>query len=164
MNIQWYKSLFAIPQNIENKYLRFYNHKDCKDSYCAPVISNGTLYTQIDYCGTQEQSFSYTNHGARKVKADLTPNVFIAGRRYDTMLRELIGFGYFKEKASILDKNLEIQANSQQVLDLKNGAVSCYNELNNNSAITTCAFVHNKHNMIAVSFIMCPPPCQIPGR
>lgn len=150
MNIQWYKSLFAIPQNIENKYLRFYNHQDCKDSYCAPVISNGTLYTQIDYSGTQEQSFSYTNHGARKVKADLTPNVFIAGRRYDTMLRELVGFGYFKEKASILDKNLEIQANSQQVLDLKNGALSCYNELNNNSAITTCAFVHNKHNMLAV--------------
>ena len=148
MSFQWYTSNFS--KSIKDNLLRIYTQGTENVSYCAPVISNGTLYTQLDFCGTQKQSIPYTNHGVRKVNVDLTPGVFVAGRRYDTMLRQLIAFGYFEEKCLVDNNVLEKNSNAQQVLDLYNGATGCKVEYKNNLGITTFAFVHSQYPMIAV--------------
>ena len=54
--------LFLMQSAFSDDLLRYYQSSD-KKSYCAPVISNGTIYTQIDISGTQKQDVRSTWHG-----------------------------------------------------------------------------------------------------
>ena len=137
-------SSLLANQTSPGKLVRHYQTSKDKVSYCAPVISNGTLYTQLDISGSQKQNVRYTNHGKRASRLDLTPGVYLAGRRYDTLRRELIPFGYFEDNCSN-----EVKESSQS-LDLGNGSTECLNLYKNGSSIYTQAFVHHNRPMVVV--------------
>ena len=143
-------SSLLAQQPSQEKLVRHYQPSKDKVSYCAPVISNGTLYTQIDLSGAQRQNIRYTNHGKRASRLDLTPGVYLAGRRYDTLLRDLIPFGYFEDSCSAAGKEFGNAKDSGQILDLGNGSTGCRNTFENGSTIDTHAFVHHDYPMLAV--------------
>lgn len=126
--------------------LRYYQPSEDAASYCAPVISNGTLYTQIDISGMQKQDVRYTYHGPKGSRQDMVPGVYLAGRRYNNISRSLIPFGYFEESHNA---NSTLK-DSCQVLDLGKGATGCRNEFKNGLIIDTHAFVHSDRPLLAV--------------
>ena len=151
MNSLFYTSLisFMFSQVPESSLLRYYQHTD-QSSYCAPVISNGTLYTQVDISGTQRQDVRYTYHGKKGSRQDMIPGVYLAGRRYNTVQRALIPFGHFEESGSIGGKLLDKPANSGQILALNSGSTGCRNDYANGLSIYTHAFVHKTLPILAV--------------
>ena len=147
------KSMFFTPlllfmmqsdSAFSDGLLRHYQSSE-KKSYCAPVISNGTIYTQIDISGTQKQNVRYTYHGKKGSRKDMVPGVYVAGRRYNNTLRQLIPFGYFEES-----HNSGSPKKSGQILDLGKGAIGCRNVFKDNLSIQTQAFVHQKKPIFAV--------------
>ncbi len=136
--------MFMMQPDPSDALLRYYQSTENK-SYCAPVISNGTIYTQIDISGIQKQNVRYTYHGKKGSRQDMIPGVYLAGRRYNDMRRQLIPFGYFEESHS--SGSLK---QSAQILDLGNGAIGCKNDFNDNLSILTHAFVHQKKMIFAV--------------
>ncbi|MBQ9772160.1 MAG: hypothetical protein IJW23_10095 [Lentisphaeria bacterium] len=136
--------LFLMQSAFSDDLLRYYQSSD-KKSYCAPVISNGTIYTQIDISGTQKQDVRYTWHGKKGSRQDMIPGVYIAGRRYNDMQRPLIPFGYFEES-----HNSGSPGRSRQVLDLGKGAIGCRNDFKDGLSIQTHGFVHQKQPIFAV--------------
>ena len=143
-------SSLSAQQLSQGKLVRHYQPSKDKVSYCAPVISNGTLYTQIDLSGAQRQNIRYTNHGKRASRLDLTPGVYLAGRRYDTLLRDLIPFGYFEDSCSAGGKEFGNAKDSGQILDLGNGSSGCRSAFENGASIYTHAFVHHDRPMLVV--------------
>ena len=153
MNALFYTSLvsFMLPQApAPDKMLRFYSTDDENVSYCAPVISNGTIYTQLDISGTQRQDVHYTYHGKNGSKQDMIPGVYLAGRRYNAMQRPLIPFGYFEEQSSVGGSVLGNAEKAAQILDIGRGASGCRNDYANGLSIFTHAFVHRDMPVVAV--------------
>jgi hypothetical protein len=135
---------------VNNALLRYYSPAQNSTSYCAPVISNGTLYTQIDISGTQKQDVRYTYHGKNGSRQDMIPGIYLAGRRYNSMQRPLIPFGYFEETGFIGDEKLGEAENAGQILDLYRGSTGCRNDYAGNLSILTHAFVHKNLPIVAI--------------
>ena len=151
MNSLFYTSLlsFMFSQMPENALIRYYHTAD-RSSYCAPVISNGTLYTQLDISGTQKQDVRYTYHGKNGSRQDMIPGVYLAGRRYNTVQRALIPFGYFEEAVTIGGQVPERSENAGQILALGSASTGCRNDYAGGLSIFTHAFVHKNLPILAL--------------
>ena len=55
----------------------------------------------------------------RDATLDLTPGVYLAGRRYDTLLRDLIPFGYFEDSCSAAGKEFGNAKDLKFVLEVR---------------------------------------------
>ena len=154
----FYKSLLDFMSRSPDDLLRCYSPCTDNASYCAPVISNGTIYTQIDISGTQRQDVSYVFHGSSGAKQDMIPGVYIAGRRYNTMQRKLIPFGYFEEETTVSGRMAGDAVNSGQILDLRAGSIGCRNDYPQGLSIYTHAFVHKELPVLALRKKFVSPP------
>ena len=151
MNTLFYTSLLSFMCGLgqESDLVRFFHQSD-KASYCAPVISNGTLYTQLDISGTQRQDVRYNYHGPKGSPNDMIPGVYFAGRRYNNIQRTLIPFGHFEEQKSIGKEVLGAAKEAGQILDLGRGSSACRNDYAGGLSIYTHAFVHKTLPIMAV--------------
>ena len=146
----FYDSLLHFMSRRRDDLIRCYSPSENSTSYCAPVISNGSIYTQVDISGIQKQDVHYIYHGPKGSKQDMVPGVYIAGRRYDTMQRQLIPFGYFEEETTVDGERMKDAVKAGQILDLGSGSIGCRNDYPQTISVYTHAFVHRELPLLAV--------------
>ena len=71
----FFDSLIEFMSRRPDELIRCYSPSTDSTSYCAPVISNGSVYTQVDISGTQRQDVRYIYHGPKGSKQDMVPGV-----------------------------------------------------------------------------------------
>ena len=103
--------------------------------YVPPVLSNGSLTTQIDFRGEQRQ-YAYCR---------MVPGIYRAGRRYDTLRGELFPLGCF-----FSERDPGKLRSWSQTLDCEEALVRAQCRYSGRKTITTTAFVHWKYNVLAV--------------
>lgn len=103
-------------------------------SYVPPVISNGVLCTQIDYCGEQKQKDYF----------QMIPGIYMAGRRFPGQREgNLFPFGY------LASDECNEAIDWEESLDCENALLETKCQYSANKMIASRVFVAAQHNILA---------------
>lgn len=116
-------------------------HNSPNDTYCAPIIANGTIALQIAPDGSMNPDDT-----GKLIMSNIGRSIWWEGKRTQSIqTKPLIPFGYFTQTLSGL-----ILVESEQELDCDNGEIVCQTEYSDGSKLKTTAFVCANDNLVVI--------------